>query len=676
MAGLRNQSNGTMTVTDSTISGNSAVMSGGGLSQNFGASITTSVTNSTFSNNFAANGGGVQVIDGSLDLLNVTIANNRATTSGGGIDRTGGTITVTNTLVGNNVSPTGPDGDGTIATANNSLFSNDTDLTIGGGVGNLFNVNPLLGELQDNGGPTLTHALLRNSPAINAGDNTPVVELFDQRGDPFDRIVDMIVDIGAYEARVDTLSIVQNGSNVTITGDANGNILSIIETSTPGQYTFDSDNLSTINGQPVTSITFSNVTSITANLDAGNDILTLQGNSTANTQLNGPLTINNQGGLNLFDENGFFNVNGELQLNHSSSDPLNVTLDDTNNSFFRFVVNNGSSDDTINLTDQTITSLLSLSLGDGANTTNLTRTTAGNLVFMGGMDIDSVTLDNSTSNSNLTFMGGDGANTITVQNNTTINGNTAIGSSTQELSTVTLTDSSFQGTLTINSGGNDPTETLNVTMTNTLAANATQFFGSAQDDTININNAMFNNRLTTTLGNGQNDLSIQNTTVQGVYMNSAGGHKLGNVDIDGSTFGTTFAIRGDSNSGTDVLNVDIADTTIGGQFTIIGGLANDIINLSNMTVNGPTYIQTSGGNDTVRLENSNDSTPSNYQGRVDILMSTGDDTLQVSLDLDDNAIFAAFANFNGGAGIDTSDGQVPESVFSGGRSTVGFETSN
>lgn len=124
------------------------------------------------------------------------------------------------------------------------------------------------------------------------------------------------------------------------------------------------------------------------------------------------------------------------------------------------------------------------------------------------------------------------------------------------------------------------------------------------------------------------------------------------------------------------MNVDINTTTIGGQFTIIAGLADDIINLSNLTVNGPTYIQTAGGNDTVQLENSNDGTSSTYQGSVDILMSTGDDTLEVSLDVDDNALFAAFANFDGGLGTDIANGQVPESVFNGGRSTNGFETSH
>ncbi len=60
--------------------------------------------------------------------------------------------------------------------------------------------NPLLGPLQDNGGPTFTRALPSNSPAINVGDNAIIVTLGlagDQRGYP--RITDGTADIGAYE---------------------------------------------------------------------------------------------------------------------------------------------------------------------------------------------------------------------------------------------------------------------------------------------------------------------------------------------------------------------------------------------------------------------------------------------------------------------------------------------
>jgi hypothetical protein len=65
---------------------------------------------------------------------------------------------------------------------------------------NLMNTDPLLGPLQDNGGPTLTMALLPGSPAIDAGDNTDAPD-FDQRGPGFPRIVNGIIDIAAFEVQ-------------------------------------------------------------------------------------------------------------------------------------------------------------------------------------------------------------------------------------------------------------------------------------------------------------------------------------------------------------------------------------------------------------------------------------------------------------------------------------------
>ncbi len=56
----------------------------------------------------------------------------------------------------------------------------------GNTTGNQLNVDPMLGSLQDNGGPTLTHALLTGSPAIDGGLSNTVA--FDQRG--FQRPVD------------------------------------------------------------------------------------------------------------------------------------------------------------------------------------------------------------------------------------------------------------------------------------------------------------------------------------------------------------------------------------------------------------------------------------------------------------------------------------------------------
>jgi hypothetical protein len=64
-------------------------------------------------------------------------------------------------------------------------------------------IDPMLGLLQDNGGPTLTRALLPGSPAIDAGNNAYATD-WDQRGAPFRRIVNGTIDIGAFEVQAHT----------------------------------------------------------------------------------------------------------------------------------------------------------------------------------------------------------------------------------------------------------------------------------------------------------------------------------------------------------------------------------------------------------------------------------------------------------------------------------------
>ncbi len=60
-------------------------------------------------------------------------------------------------------------------------------------------VDPLLGSLQDNGGPVQTHALLPGSPTLNAGGSVTAITA-DQRGVSRTGIGDTVPDIGAYEA--------------------------------------------------------------------------------------------------------------------------------------------------------------------------------------------------------------------------------------------------------------------------------------------------------------------------------------------------------------------------------------------------------------------------------------------------------------------------------------------
>jgi parallel beta-helix repeat protein len=222
----------TLIVIGSTISNNRALGgSGGGIALFAGAEAT--IRDSTLSGNVAEDGGGVAIHDGTLHLSNSTISDNHAVggnpTGGGGILNGGSLFVQYSTITGNsadtaaggvgancgctaftsfhhsivagNSAPVAPDFRGPLNESGYNLFGNtdggeDFDPT------DLLNVDPLLGPLQNNGGPTLTHALLPSSPAIDAGDPNPVdPPEWDQRGSGFPRIVNGRIDIGAFEVQ-------------------------------------------------------------------------------------------------------------------------------------------------------------------------------------------------------------------------------------------------------------------------------------------------------------------------------------------------------------------------------------------------------------------------------------------------------------------------------------------
>ena len=199
---------GTLTATGGLLTTNSAVH-GAGRDVNAGPSIV--MRNSTISDNSAQLGGAIYNQCVNIKVDNSTISNNQAT-SGGGIASQGNELTTTilgNTIVANNVIS-----DTTMAD-DLALFDGSTDSFSSGGynligimgpnivfdgTGDLTNVaDPKLGPLADNGGDTLTHALLPGSPAIDAGGDCD--EPFDQRGVP--RPQGPACDIGGYELIVE-----------------------------------------------------------------------------------------------------------------------------------------------------------------------------------------------------------------------------------------------------------------------------------------------------------------------------------------------------------------------------------------------------------------------------------------------------------------------------------------
>jgi hypothetical protein len=215
--GILNQG-GTLNVTSSTFTGNQAYFSlaasgyGGAIATLMqGTPGTTNLTNVTIFNNLAhagsgnGLGGGVYTGAGATTTItNSTLAGNRAETltpgqtPAGGNVASDGTTQLLDTIVADGQAGQGvANCGGTIASLGHNLDSRD-ECGFSATLGDLTNANPGLGPLQDNGGPTDTHAIGATSPAFDAGGTgCPTT---DQRG--VARPQGAACDIGAFELAV------------------------------------------------------------------------------------------------------------------------------------------------------------------------------------------------------------------------------------------------------------------------------------------------------------------------------------------------------------------------------------------------------------------------------------------------------------------------------------------
>ena len=218
--GVATEYNSTTTLLDSSVSGNTATRNGGGLDTENDS--TTALTNCTVSGNSAGgNGGGMYTTSGgTAKPTDVTVSGNSAGGSGGGLYNGDGTVTLGNTIVAANTAATsGPDADGTFASLGTNLVGETND-SLGWVSSDLTGtsaqpLNPLLAPLGNYGGPTQTMPLLPGSLAIDTGNNAiiPSGVITDQRGLP--RIVNGVVDIGAFESSGFTIAVTSGSGQST-----------------------------------------------------------------------------------------------------------------------------------------------------------------------------------------------------------------------------------------------------------------------------------------------------------------------------------------------------------------------------------------------------------------------------------------------------------------------------
>jgi hypothetical protein len=192
---------GTLNIVSSTISGNMANGAGAGIYNSGESSLT--ISSSTFSGNAASLSGGAIFNLGPVQIANSTLSGNSGRFLAGGIVNLG-LLQIGNTIL--NAGAAGVNlyvnGGGTVTSLGYNISSDDAGgyLT---GAGDQILTDPLLGPLQDNGGPTFTHELLPGSPAIDAGDpNFTPPPFYDQRGPGFNRVVNGRIDKGSFEAQL------------------------------------------------------------------------------------------------------------------------------------------------------------------------------------------------------------------------------------------------------------------------------------------------------------------------------------------------------------------------------------------------------------------------------------------------------------------------------------------
>ena len=556
--GVANTGGSTVTITSSTLSGNSVDDGGGGIENFFG---TLTVTGSTLSANSADDGGGI-LSTGTATITNSTLSGNLANLSGGAIFNTGTATITSGTLSGNSAVFEGGGiyngvgfGTGTI-TLSSSIVANSTsggDLRGIGSVSGSFNLieegqieedqnleltntvtgDPLLGPLADNSGPTLTHALIPGSPAIDAGFST---ELFDQRGEPFSRDNSRGVDIGAFELQA--------------TRPAQGLVVSTTQDSVDGDFS-------------IGELSLREAIEI-ANESSGADTITFDASVFVGAQ-----TINITSQLP--------NITEELTITGPGADLLTIDAGDgtdgqfgTGDGFGILLIDSGILP--ANLIDVTLSGL-TLTGGD------LSGNAAGGAIFSyGNLGLDSVVISGNSAGGAGGGIFGSNFSEVSVTNST-ISGNSAgddgggiFGGS------VTVTNSTISGNSASGNGGGILSSGIGTVTNSTISGNSasgdgggilSSGIGTVTNSTISGNSASGN-------GGGIFNFSFATITSSTLSGNSA---STGGGIYNNESFGTVIIISNsivaNSTSGGDLGG----GALLTGSFNLIG----DGQNLSDLT---------------------------------------------------------------------------------------------
>ncbi len=443
--GIRIIDYASVSLSNSTVSGNTANTNGGGILAL--SSALVSLSNSTVSGNIATNGngGGIALYGASVSLDNSTVSGNSADIGGGISAKSSSSVSLSNSTVSGN---SAVNGGGiyaeyfTAVSLSNSVIANSTGgdcseyASIGGFASNINNHfedsscdgiatgNPQLGPLRNNGGPTLTHLPLTGSPLINAGDNAAASGLStDQRG--LERFINLTVDIGAVERNPSDVDII-----VTSGLDDNGAGCTLREAIANANSDTDNGGNGCAPGRAFDTIVFdSSLSGSTITLGGTQLVITTDLNIDGDPNGTGApdIEINANGGsrvlsidaakVNLYGltlTGGAAGSGGGIRANNAASVSLSNSMVSGNNT----TVGGGialSSSSSISLSNSTVSGNNANSGGGiaaaSASSVNLNHSTvSGNSVSAGGGGISanssSVSLSNSTVSGNNAMQGG------------------------------------------------------------------------------------------------------------------------------------------------------------------------------------------------------------------------------------------------------------------------------
>ncbi|MGB3535700.1 MAG: choice-of-anchor Q domain-containing protein [Microcoleaceae cyanobacterium] len=630
--GISIDSSTTATINNSTISNNIAGGGGSGLGGGIiNRESTTTITNSTISGNFAGGvfsigyGGGIHNRTGAIRVSNSTITNNESgifeteivVNKGSGISSIGDQYTqteVVSSIIAGNLNS---DIDFVLGDIN-SFISEGNNLIGTGNAVNNFSENtdqinitdPQLEPLADNSGPTLTHALLPNSPATDAGSN-PEGLTTDQRGEP--RLERLSIDIGAFE-RANTPPIAVE-DNVSMFADT-----SLVE-----------DILINDN-------------------DPDNDFFSILSLDTTNTL--GTAIINNFSSI-FYDPGNLFS---NLAPGDTATDRLNYTIEDEYGSTASATINitivgvetpTEINSPTVNTS---LNQLLQNLLGDNQTPSTVPENTDD-------LILDLSTLFTSSDNEPVTL-------TLLSNNNTEL---VTTSLNNNQLS-LTLTENKFglaEITIAGNSNGLTVQDTLILAVTIDPSTRIPLINLPAVEPNANpdeIINIQLNSRVT--IGSDGND-NIFGSGGNNIILGQKGADYINGEDGADTVYGGQANDRIQGGNGNDSIFGNI------GNDTVFAGAGDDWINgnqNNDFLVAGTGIDTVFGGknNDTLLAEAGNDQLYGNI-GEDLLEGNLGDDSLFGGQDNDILSGNAGNDLINGDEGVDLLDGNIGEDTLNGGN---------